>query len=426
MHQDSFPPSSNQAPLRFPADFYWGAATASHQVEGDNHNDWSEWEKQNADHLAKEARSHFGHLPTWPLYKTEAENPLNYISGIGPDHYHRYEEDFDIAKTLGHNAHRFSLEWSRIEPTKGAFDQKEIAHYQAVIAALRKRGIEPFVTLWHWTLPVWLQKEGGLLSKNFPRYFERYARTIAHAFGNSITFIITLNEPDVVTSHGYLLGQWPPQKKGVWSFLRASYHLVQAHKKAYRILKAHNSAYQIGIAKHQVAFIPVTPSLWNTLLKTVADFFWNDLWLLAIKKEQDFLGLNHYHSHHIDGWYNKNKNEQVTDFGWEYYPESITIAALQLKKYKLPIYVTENGVADGQDTLRQDFLPRAIAALHAAMAQGADIRGYLHWSFIDNFEWDKGYWLKFGLIDFDHQTKERHIRPSAYLYQKIITNSRSS
>src|SRR3989344_5295476 len=132
---------------RFPENFYWGSATSAHQVEGGNRNDWTEWEKANADRLAKEAERKFGYLPNWPEIKEQAQNPKNYISGRACEHYNRYEEDFDIAKSLRHNAHRFSIEWSRIEPEEGKWDEKEIEHYRQVVRALRSRGLEPFVTL---------------------------------------------------------------------------------------------------------------------------------------------------------------------------------------------------------------------------------------------------------------------------------------
>ena len=154
--------------------FLWGAATASHQVEGHNHNDWSVWEKENAERLSRESD---GKYP-----------PENYISGQACDHYNRYEEDFDIAKSLGHNAHRFSVEWSRIEPEEGKFDEREIEHYRNIIKALRARGLEPFVTLWHWPLPPWLVKEGGWESPRAPEYFARYVDRVVRALNEHITF----------------------------------------------------------------------------------------------------------------------------------------------------------------------------------------------------------------------------------------------
>ncbi len=144
--------------LEFPKNFYWGAATSSHQVEGNNRNDWSEWEKSGDRIKDLEKR---GLIKKYGLE--------NYISGQACDHYNRFREDFDIAKSLGHNAHRFSIEWSRVEPEEGKFDEKEIEHYRQVILALKERGIEPFVTLWHWTVPVWFAQKGGWLNKDAPR-----------------------------------------------------------------------------------------------------------------------------------------------------------------------------------------------------------------------------------------------------------------
>ena len=172
--------------FQFPKGFYWGSATSAHQVEGDNVNDWSEWEKENAERLAKEAENKFGHLPNWSDIKEQAQSPQNYISGRACDHYNRYEEDFDIAKSLGHNAHRFSIEWSRIEPEEGKFNEKEIEHYRKVIKALKKRDIEPFVTLWHWTLPIWLADKGGVRNKKFILYFGRYVSKIVGEFNSDV------------------------------------------------------------------------------------------------------------------------------------------------------------------------------------------------------------------------------------------------
>lgn len=408
----------------FPKDFLWGAATASHQVEGNTVNDWSEWEKEHALRLAKEAESHFGHLPCWERVKKEALDPSNYLSGSSTDHYHRFEEDFDILRSLNGNVYRFSLEWSRIEPKEGIFDEQEIEHYRKVIQALRVRDIEPFVTLWHWTLPLWLRDEDGLLSPKFPEYFSRYAEKVLEALGSDIRFVVTLNEPDVVTSHSYLKGAWPPQHKNFFKFFRATFNLINAHKKAYVVIKKMYPDIQIGIAKHNVYFETAKNNVWNTLLKNIAHYIWNKWWLNRIKDFQDFIGLNHYHRNVVDGWYGKNPNEIVTDFGWEFVPESLTGALTDLISYGKPIYVTENGLADATDELRQQFIPRALAAIEKALQQGADVRGYMYWSLLDNFEWDKGYWLKFGLIAVDRSTFERTVRPSAQMYANLIKKNR--
>ncbi len=406
--------------LHFPKDFLWGAATASHQVEGGTINDWSEWERANADRLARSAASKFDHLPGWTEnFGAEAARPENYISGIAVDHYHRFEEDFDIAKSLHHTAHRFSIEWSRVEPEKNRFDEQEIAHYQNVVRALRARNIEPFVTLWHWTLPLWLAKEGGMLAPRFPEYFSRFAEKMAHTLGNDVTFWVTLNEPDVVTGHVYLKAVWPPQEKGFLKYFRANLSLIRAHKKAYDVIKKNVPNAQIGIAKHQLSFELGKNTFINRTLKVSAHYFWNQWFLNRLRNHQDFIGLNHYNRNMIDNGFYKNPNERLTEFGWEFFPESIYQALIELKPYKKPIYITENGLADRSDTLREEFLTRALTAVHRAITDGAEVKGYLHWSLLDNFEWDKGFWPCFGLVAVDRATQQRTIRQSAKYYAEI-------
>src|SRR3989344_2356014 len=404
---------------KFPEGFLWGAATASHQVEGGQCNDWSEWEKANASRLARESEQNFQWNSNWKKFKREATDPKNYISGNACDQYHRYEEDFDILSELHLNAYRLSIEWSRIEPEEGIFNQKEIDHYRGEITSLRRRGIEPFVTLWHSTLPLWLAGKGGTLSNDFSRYFERYAETLVSAFGDDVRFWITENEPDVQTAYAYLKGVWPPQEKSIWKYLLALHHLIAAHKRAYWAIKKRFPAAHIGIAKHQIYFELARGTALNRFLKKTADWIWNFYFLNRIKHHQDFIGLNHYNRNVVDNGFGKNPNKTQTDFGWEYWPDSIHGVLVELKKYGKPIYITENGLADAADTLRQKFIPVALAAVHRAISDGADVRGYFYWSLLDNFEWDKGYWLRFGLVKVDYATQKRTIRSSARVYAKI-------
>ncbi len=403
----------------FPAGFLWGAATASHQVEGNNHNDWSEWEKANADRLARESETSFSWNPNWSKFHDEATDPNNYLSGDACDHYTRFREDFNILKELNLAAYRFSIEWSRIEPKEGVFDERELNHYRDMVRELRKRGIEPFVTLWHWTLPVWLAKKGGILAQDFPALFVRYSEQVVKALGNDVKFWITLNEPDVVVSAGYLKSQWPPMKQSFWLTYRAINKLIKAHRITYRMIKQFFPKAEVGIAKHNVWFEAANNTWWNRLLKRLADAAWN-FWLLnKVNTTQDFIGLNHYNHHRIDGWFNKNENKLQTDFGWEYYPQSLYHAVMNIKRYQKPIYITENGIADHDDDLRPQFIREALTALHQAISEGAQVRGYLYWSLLDNFEWDKGYWLKFGLVAVDRTTQARTVRNSARLYGEI-------
>ena len=413
--------------LEFPKGFLWGAGTSSHQVEGNHHNEWSEWEKRSAERLAKEAREESWH-DSWRGYgkrernaefAKEASDPNNYISGAACDHWNRYEEDFDILQELNLNTYRFSIEWSKVEPAEGAFDKEAIDHYKKVIASLRRRGIEPFVTLWHFWLPVWVAESGGALSPEFPDRFARYADRMAKEFGDSVTFYVTINEPDIYSSLSYLLGFWPPERKSVLLHFRALHHLKQAHKKAYSAIKAAAPKAQVGITKQFMHFVALRRTPWNLLGCRFADWWGNTSIVDALKGYQDFIGFNYYQKKVI-GKDTRDPDEiEHTDIGWEYDPESIYDALIALKRYEIPIYITENGLADAYDRLRGQFITETLASIYKAISDGTDVRGYIHWSLLDNFELDKGFWPRFGLVHVDFATQKRTIRKSARLYAKI-------
>ncbi len=406
----------------FPNNFLWGAATAAHQVEGGTHNDWSEWEKKNAIRLAGEAEKKFGNLPMWQDVKAQAQNPENYISGSACDHYNRFEADFDIAQSLGHNAHRFSIEWSRIEPEEGKWDKKEIEHYRKVIEALRLRGIEPFVTLWHWPLPLWIAKKGGWAWDKTPEFFSRYADRLSKEFVD-VRFWLTLNEPNIYAGHVYIKAVWPHGQKNPLLCWKVLNRLISAHKMAYQVIKKNLPSVHVSLAYNQSHFEAYQEKIINRLLKKIADWFWNDYFLINIKGYIDFIGLNHYHHSRINYGFNKNENKRVSDMGWELYPESLYHVLSRLKKYNLPIYITENGLADSKDIQREWFIKESLSSVHKAIQEGVDVRGYLHWSLLDNFEWDKGFWPRFGLVAIDYKTQNRTIRPSAHAYATIIKNN---
>ncbi len=396
--------------VRFPEGFFWGTATSAHQVEGNSHNDWSRWEKQNAQRLASQAEKEFGRLASWPDIRTQAQDPANYISGRACGHYERFREDFDIAKRLGHNAHRFSIEWSRIEPEEGRFDEKALEHYRQVVSALRERGIEPFVTLWHWTLPLWLAQKGlpaqagGVLNGKFPEYFARYAEKIAASL-SGVKFWVTLNETNVYTAHGYWKGIWPPSKCSAYQYLSANRRLSRAHKAAYATIKKHIPSAHVGVA-HNVIWLS------RSRLK---DYVWNRRFLNSIRGFQDFIGVNYYRS--------DRETAVKTDMGWSIDPEGLFRALISLKRYGKPLFVFENGIADARDERRAAFIRDHLRNVARAVAAGADVRGYFYWSLLDNFEWDKGFWPRFGLVEVDHETLQRSIRPSAREYARIIENN---
>ncbi len=395
--------TSNKTILKFPPGFLWGAATAAHQVEGGNVNDWSEWEKKNAKRLAKKAQGY------WQPWQQEMFPEMfvsaNYISGRACDHYHLHEQDFDLAKSLGHNAHRFSIEWSRIEPTEGKFNEREIEHYRQVLLALKERGIEPLVSLYHWTLPIWFTKKDGWLNKKSPYYFNRFVKIIGENLFNQVKFWITLNEPMVYASASYAKGAFPPQKKNIFKYFQVINQLIKAHQLAYRSLHLIDMSCQVGMVKHNIYFKNIP----------LANYFWNNYFLKKTKREQDFIGLNYY----FYAGFPKKKNLPVSDMGWQIYPGGIYHVLKDLRKYQKPIYVTENGLADKEDKQRAKFIKDHLYWIHKAIQEGVDVRGYLYWSLLDNFEWDKGLWPRFGLVEVDYKTLERKLRPSANQYAKI-------
>jgi len=416
--------------LEFPDNFFWGAATSAHQVEGGNYNDWSEWEKANAARLAAVAAKR----ADWPDYILHPPaggptplQPENYISGRACDHYNRFEQDFDIAKQLGHNAHRFSIEWSRIEPEEGKFNEAEIEHYRKVILALRERGLEPFVTLWHWTNPLWVLKFGGPESKKFPLYFSRYAKLMVEKLGMSARYWITLNEPTSVILNSYTRGNWPPQKKNLILAQRVFKNLADAHKLAYaEIHKTQNSA-SVGLANILTFYEPATKSLLDGLSASIVRYFGNKKFLRLTGDSHDFFATQYY-MHARIGFPLKSiiSGRNNSDLSWEIYPEGIYHILKDLKKYKRPIYITENGIADARDEKRSEFIKAHLQWIHRAIEEGIDVRGYFYWSLLDNFEWDRGFWPRFGLVEVDYKTLERKIRPSAWEYAKICRENKST
>lgn len=394
--------------IKFPEKFFWGAATAGHQVEGNNCDDWSEWEKS-------EKRIAFLHTKGL----AEKYGLENFISAGAADHYNRFREDFKLAKELGHNATRFSIEWSRIEPEEGNFNKKEIEHYKQVIATLKELKIEPFVTIWHWPIPLWLKDKGGWQYKKISDYFVRYAEKISTAFGKDVKFWITLNEPEIYAKNSYLSGVWPPQKRNLFAYLRVLHNLIKAHRKVYEVIKKANPNCKIGIAKNNIYFEAYQNKFVNRILKKFIDWWWNFYFLNRIKSCQDFIGLNHYFHNRINYGFNKNENRKISDMGWELYPEAIYHVLKDLKRYNKPIYITENGLANAQDKMRGWFIYETLKNVSRAIDEGVDVKGYLHWSLMDNFEWDKGFWPRFGLLEIDYKTLERKVRPSAKFYRDI-------
>lgn len=409
--------------MKFPEGFLWGASTSSHQVEGGNVNNWSEWEKKNAEWLAEEAKDKW---ENWQKEKfPEMFKPENYISGRACDHYNRFEADFDLAKAGGHNAHRISVEWSRIEPEEGKFNEQEIEHYKKVIKALRDRDIEPFVCLWHWTNPLWMTKLGGPANKKFIFYFARYAKYVAERLGRDIKFWLTINEPTSVIACSYFTGLWPPQKRNPFTAWKLYKIFALAHIEAYKNIHAANSDAQVGFANILHSFEPYRRRwILDELMVKIAKYFTNRRMLNLTKGYNDYLTVQYYfHNRFRFPRKIRSGNLPVSDLNWEIFPHGIYRIIKKLKEHNLPIYITENGLADADDSRRAGFIYHHLWEINRAIQEGADVRGYFHWSLLDNFEWDKGFWPRFGLIEVDYETMERKPRGSFYEYKKIIENN---
>lgn len=375
--------------LKFPEGFLWGTATSAYQVEGGIENcDWSKI----------------------------------YPAGMACDHYHLYEKDFDLIKSLNQNAYRFSIEWSRIEPREGEFNQKEIEHYRKVLLALKKRNIKAMVTLHHFTNPLWLAEIGGWANPKVISYFSRFAERLFDEFFDLVNFWITINEPLVYASISYFQGRWPPKKKNLILFLKVIRNQISAHKKVYEIFHKSKKLARVGIAKNNNYFQPFnSKSPFDILNAIIYRYFWSYFFLNRIKNHLDFIGLNYYSREMVGLPFCREPKDEagLTDIGWQVYPEGIYHVLRDLKKYNLPIYVTENGLADSKDRLRKDFIKDHLFWIHKAIEEKMDVKGYFHWSLMDNFEWASGFEPRFGLIEIDYKTLERKPRPSAFYYAKI-------
>lgn len=409
----------------FPKNFLWGAATAAHQVEGGNQNQWTAWERANAERLARTAEQRYGWMPSWPRIQQVAEVPENYISNRGVEHYSRYKEDFKLLKQLNMNAFRFSIEWSRIEPEEGRWDEREIEHYRQYLAELKRQGIEPIVTLWHWTMPIWFVSKGDFEKRRNIRYFERFVAKVTAELGGSFTYVTLLNEPNAHAVESYIRGNRPPNRHNFLLAMRVYYHLALAHRRAYRVMKRFEPSLQVGIAFALTDVRPARPKNILDRLAVRAMRYAANWWFInRIRSQLDFIGVNYYFTSHVN-WRGRlfNADSPKNDLGWYMEPSGLADIMIDTwRRYRKPLLVTENGLADAKDAHRQWWLEQTVEALQRTLAAGVDLRGYLHWSLLDNFEWEQGYWPQFGLITVDRKTMKRTVRPSARWFASYIAS----
>ncbi len=418
--------------MYFPPDFLWGTATSSHQVEGNNlNNDWWRFEE-------------------------EAGNILDGSkSALACDWWENAEADFDRAQEMGTNALRLSLEWSRIEPEPGLFDQDAIDRYRMMLQGLHDRGMEPMVTLHHFSNPLWLVEKGDFNTDVVVDYFQRYTAKVVTELGDLIPKWVTINEPMVYVLLRYIQKAFPAPLVSGWSAgFRAIEYMLRSHAVCYHTIKESYPEALVGVAKH---FRPIKPRpngnrLDSWWARRVSRFF-NDSWMDSMATGRlrwpigrghirgladtfDFVGINYYSRAHVrfppkpSRLYEEQGPEgqvMVGDNMFGHYPGDLFDIIRENIRYKKPIYITESGLPDAEDKLRPSYIMTHLRELWRAVSFNFPVMGYYHWSLVDNFEWERGWTQRFGLIELDPLSQERQWRSSGHLYREIChSNSISS
>jgi len=416
----------------FPQGFFWGAATAAHQVEGHNiHSDF------------------------WLMEHLEG-SIFKEPSGEAVDHYRRYREDIRLMAELGLNAYRFSIEWARIEPEEGRFDPEAIDHYRDVLLACQENGIMPIVTLHHFTSPQWLIRAGGWEAEETPTRFARYVEKVMRELGEMIPYACTINEANISIGIARIMKRHqaqgnaqvgvnlesmesmrryyaalakafglPPHK--IHSFLGPRTEqglriIFRAHEEARKVIRRVSPHTRVGITL-SLYDIQAVPGGEAHAAQAMQEEF---LQFLPYLQEDDFFGLQNYtrYIYGPDGYIPPAEDAEKTQMGNEFYPEGLEAVIRYVYKHlNKPIIVTENGVATDRDERRIVFIDRALQGVHACVEDGIPVLGYMHWSLLDNFEWQLGFSRTFGLIAVDRSTQQRLPKPSAYHYGKIARHN---
>ncbi|MDD2695098.1 MAG: family 1 glycosylhydrolase [Anaerolineales bacterium] len=415
-----------QARYTFPRGFLWGTATSSHQVEGNNtNNNWWAWEQE----------------PGRILHGHTSRLACDWWGG-------RWREDLDRAAETHQNAHRLSIEWSRIQPTPDRWDEDALDRYREILRGVQQRNMTPMVTLHHFTDPLWLAEMGGWENPAAPDYFSHYVTKAVEALQGYANLWITINEPGVLLSEGYLRANFPPAKKDINAAFRVAMNLLRAHVSAYHAIHQVQPTARAGLSHHVRLFHP--KKRWFPLDRLAARMFAaglnetfphalasGDLRLVhkrarfaEAKGTQDFFGVNYYTTAEIAfnlfkpgdlfGEHSFPPGAELSDTGFlANVPEGMFETLRWARRFGLPIIVTENGVEDAGDALRRRYLLQHLHQLWRAVNFNYPIKGYFHWTLVDNFEWERGWTQRFGLWSLDVDSQARTRRPSADLYASI-------
>jgi beta-glucosidase len=353
-------------------------------------------------------------------------------SGSAADSWNRWRDDLDLAASLGLGAYRFSIEWSRVEPEPGRFDASVIERYAEMARGVRARGMQCMVVLWHFTNPAWLAaSDQPWNSDRSPEMFARYVRRVVPALAPHVDWWATINEANTYVDHGWMRGDWPPGKHGDWvGAVRAYGYLASGHRRAYAAIRElAGPGARIGLT-HVMPWAHPASGTNAALVAGHAMFFhWEaaHYFLGKVRNDLDWLGVQYYYDTPMTLFAQADGDGDVprTDLGWRICPEGLYQTVRKVwRRYRVPILVTENGLADAGDTQRARFVLDHLAWLARAIGEGADVRGYLHWSLLDNYEWALGFGARFGLAEVDYSTLARTPRPSAHLYADIARSNR--
>jgi beta-glucosidase len=411
--------NAKQNILHFPENFLWGAATSPTQVEGHIENEWTAFRAQDGSDCH-----------------------------IACDNYHRYPEDIAWLSKLGLNAYRFGIEWSRLQSGPYApLIRHELDRYVDQLDRLRAAGITPMVVLHHFSNPTWINAAGGWTSASTVPAFVDYVRKLVAALKDRVYIWNTFNEPDTYACVAYLLGGFPPQRKGkLGQFRRVIEHMARAHVQASRVIRREGLAGrkpEVGIAKNWTFFHGYHRfSLWDHATAFGCHYLFNKFVLDAFmgrmrRRASTFIGLNYYgrvRFHHFRAMIPASGTpvKDIKNFGFvcddmvERYPKGLEkILAYLRRKFRVPVYITEHGSASADEEFRALDLRQNLAALHRSMRSGADVRGFFYWSLLDNFEWQFGYTKKFGLlsVDFSNPELPRSPKPLADVYSRICRDN---
>lgn len=418
-----------EARFTFPRGFLWGTATSAHQVEGQNtNNNWHVWEQD-------------GHITDG----SASGDACGWWNG-------HWREDFDRAEETCQNAHRLSIEWSRIQPNPDRWDENALDKYRQIVRGAKERGLTPMVTLHHFTDPIWLAELGGWNSETIVPYFQEYVRKVVEGLGDFVSLWCTINEPNLLAASGYLLGVFPPGVRSIRAWYNALQNMVKAHTLAYTAIHEIQPKAQVGLAHHYRGFSP--SRTWSPLDRYVTNMvsrLFNDTFPYTLKTgilkflgkrksfpqakgTQDFIGINYYTREWVAFSPIKPGNfliETSLDPDSDLSPNSFIANEPQtffhgLKwaaGFGLPVYITENGVEDSQDTFRPKYLVQHIHNMWRGINFNWPIKGYFHWSLVDNFEWERGWSQRFGLWELDIENQTRKKRKSADLYEAICRES---